>query len=292
MKKSRSTTITTHTGTVHGIPEDGFLSFKGVPYAQAERFMPPQPCSWDGVLECTCFGKKAMQPVDTHTPELAKQYAAEFGEDCLNLNIYVPEHADTGEKLPVLLEIHGGGFQNGSNREHTPRQVIRDEAIIYVAINYRIGVFGYLYLGELLGQEYLSNGNNGLLDQLAAIRWTHENIEAFGGDPQKITVLGSSAGAKSIGALMMLPEFNNYTQQVILSSGATQSIRSLDTSRKTTAGYLAAAQRLMDKENRSFTKTDLLHASAGDLIRIQQEFCDNPGNTCMFGPVADGTVIP
>ncbi len=292
MRKKNTPIITTQTGAVRGIRENGFLSFKGIPFARAKRFHPPVICSWNDILDCTHFGKKAMQPIDEKAPWLKKQSPEEFSEDCLNLNIYVPENASSDQKLPVLLEIHGGGFQNCSNQERTPRQVVREEDIIYVAVNYRLGILGYLYLGEILGKEYQASGNNGLLDQLAAIRWTFENIEAFGGDPQQITVLGSSAGAKSISALMMLPELNHYTQRVILSSGATQCIRSLDTSRQTTAGYLNAAKQFMAKQHRPFAVKDLLHIPAEDLIQIQKIFCDNPGNTCMFGPVADGIVIP
>lgn len=290
--------ISTKSGSLFGIIEDRFLVFKGVPYAKAERFKPPVPCHWDNILDCTQYGKKAMQVFEPRLPWMPVQTRAEFDEDCQNLNIYVPRDKDPMKKLPVLVEIHGGAFQNGSNQGNTGHNVIRDEQIIYVSINYRLGVFGFLYLGELLGEDYQTSGNNGLLDQLAAIHWIYENIEAFGGDPERITVLGASAGAKSIGALMMIREFDQYVSQVILSSGATQSIRSIDTSVKTTSHFIdtlvkTAPSLGYDKEllTKTHIKDTLLHMSSDDLLKVQQIFCDNPGSTCMFGPVADGIII-
>lgn len=321
--------VNTNCGAVRGVVENGYLCFKGIPYAMAERFKAPQKTSWSGIYDGTRFGKKAIQVYDRPMPwlkELPKR--EEFDEDCLNLNIYVPAAGEdglgcngsgedgnvntvagadascnvgagedgktnaaaiAGKKLPVLVEIHGGAFQDGSNQGHTPDRVIVSHQFIYVPINYRLGALGFMPLDAFLGEAYAGSGNCGLLDQMSALRWIYENIQAFGGDPENITLLGSSAGAKSIGALMLMEELNTYVNQIILSSGATQSVRSLDTGTKTTEAFLKTAAQVLE---RHITASDLLTMPADDIIKIQKVYTDRPGNTCLFGPVADGAVIP
>lgn len=284
----------TNCGALKGICEKGFLAFLGIPYAKAKRFQAPKPFFWEGIWDASSFGKKAMQVFDRKVPWMMQASREEFDEDCLNLNLYVPEGTKETDRLPVLVEIHGGAFQNGSNQERMPWDVVKQEKVIYAAINYRLGIWGYLYLGNLLGDAYRTSGNNGLLDQLAAIRWIYENIRQFGGDPSKITVLGSSAGAKSVGALMMIPEFNTYVKQLILSSGGTQSIRSLETAGKIAEGYLKTLKKMARDFGLSpeeITGETLKNLSCDALLTVQKAFCDTPGNTCMFGPVADGAVI-
>lgn len=145
--------------------------------------------------------KKRSSPILRKKRRPGWEGRKEYGEDCLNLNIYVPARAALearreGKGLPVAVYIHGGAFQNGSNRDRSGKQIIRDHSFIYVSINYRLGVLGYLYLGAALGEEYRGTGNNGTLDQLAALRWIYDNIGEFGGDRSRITVFGESAGAK------------------------------------------------------------------------------------------------
>lgn len=281
--------VKTLCGTVCGCVENGFYAFKGVPYATAQRFMAPQPIVWEGVKNCTAFGKKAMQVYDSPSPWMPKQNREDFDEDCLNLNIYVPERIESADKLPVFVEIHGGAYQNGSNQDHAPQKMVRDRKVIYVSVNYRLGVLGFLYLGNVLGDVYKTSGNNGILDLLASMKWIYENIECFGGDAKNITVLGGSAGAKAIGGLMMIPEFNTYIKKVIMSSGATQSIRSLATSEVTTKTFFEFAKQVL---GRDVNADELLTMTSDEIIAIQKVFTDNPGNTCMFGPVADGVIIP
>ena len=299
MDNMNGITVTTKSGMVRGIREDGYLCYKGVPYGRAERFKAPTYASWDGVLDCSSFGKKAIQVYDRPMPWLPKlPERDEFDEDCLNMNIYVPEDVISEKSetkglvlkgLPVLVEIHGGAFQDGSNQSHSPRQMIRDHQFIYIAINYRLGALGFMPLEGLLGEAWAGSGNCGLLDQMLALKWIYENVGAFGGDPEKITLMGSSAGAKSIGALMLLKEMNIYVNQIILSSGATQSVRSLETGTKTTQAFLKTAKTVL---GRLVTAAELPELPVDEIIRIQKVFTDRPGNTCMFGPVADGVVLP
>ena len=281
--------VQTTGGKAEGFCDGTYVSFKGIPYAKADRFCPPTQAVWSGIKNCTQFGKKAMQVI-SQAPWLPPQSREDFDEDCLNLNIYVPcRHWQGSEKLPVLVEIHGGAFQTGSNQEHAPAQVIRSHDFIYVSVNYRLGLLGFLAVENLVGDRSIpriSCANNGLLDQLAALQWIFENISVFGGDPEKITVLGGSAGAKSIGALMFVPRFQTYVSQVIMSSGAFQSIRSRETSQITAQNFGNLLKKYDLNPEMLFTM------DADRLMELQKEFCDCPGNTCMFGPVADGVLIP
>ncbi|MBM6854605.1 carboxylesterase family protein [Mediterraneibacter glycyrrhizinilyticus] len=269
--------VKTKQGRVSGQRFGRFVEFKGIPYGKAERFCEAVMYQWEGVLDCTEFGKKALQ-FPAPLPQLPEPEPEEhFGEDCLNLNIYTP---DISRSLPVLVDIHGGAFQNGSNRDHTPDKMTEDKDIVYVNLNYRLGVFGYLYLGQILGEKYRTSGNNGLTDQLLALRWVHENISAFGGDPQRVTVMGASAGAKSIAALMMFPESRTYFSQALLSSGAYQCIRDERTAEKVAERYLEILE-IRDP-------SEILTMDAESLLQAQKELCSAGESTCVFGPVADG----
>lgn len=293
--------VQTKCGSVEGSIVGQYAQFKGIPFAKAPRFGAPGPVSWDGVLECHHFGKKAMQVFDVVMPWSKPQTRDEFDEDCLNLNIYVPQKgfrrpgkiadcdggqasagkADSkapGDGLPVLIEVHGGAFQTGSNQSHTPETMIRDHSFIYVPLNYRLGVFGFL------------GGNYGMMDLMAGIRWVYENISAFGGDPERITLLGSSAGAKAIGALMCTPDLKKYVHQIILSSGATQSIRDQKTAHAIKDQYMKILSEVAGIDPAD--ESALMDLPADTLIAAQKILCDNPGNTCMFGPVADGAFLP
>lgn len=277
--------VQTQCGTLEGVREGRLYTFKGIPYAKAERFQKPESYTWEGTYVCDTFGKKAMQVYDTPMFDGKVQTRDEFDEDCLNLNIYTPSVEGS---LPVVIYIHGGAFQNGSNQGRDGAYMIRDHQFIYVAVNYRLGALGYLYLGELLGKEYASTGNLGTLDQLAAVKWIYENIKVFGGDPEKITIIGESAGAKSIAALLTLPDMKKYCAQACLASGAYQSIRDIHTAQTITDRFMEIAKA----HHPQLKPEDLLTMSPDDIIEIQKELCSGPGSTCIFGPVSDGVNIP
>lgn len=264
--------IQTSRGTVLGKKVNQLYCFQGIPYARAKRFCAPEKYTWDGVLECFDYGKKAPQIEKGQI--LLEAYSE---ESCLNLNVYTP---DVDGSFPVLVEIHGGAFQNGSNQKMDPFHVIQNEKMVYVTINYRLGVFGYLYLGK----DYPTSGNKGTLDQLAALEWIKENIQFFGGNPNIVTVLGSSAGAKSVGALMGTKNANELFSQAILISGAYQSVRSIDTANIITHKYLEILKIKDKKELEIFSSERLLEA--------QNILCQGSGSTCIFGPVSDDVVLP
>ncbi|MFD9333065.1 carboxylesterase/lipase family protein [Streptomyces sp. NPDC060028] len=189
-------------GRLRGIREGGLAVFKGVPYAAppvgALRWRPagPHP-GWQGTRDATAFGPSAPQPYrEGGDPVLGTHGSPPFDENCLTLNVWTP--APDAAKRPVMVWIHGGGFISGSGSVpgYSGETFARDGDLVAVTVNYRLGPLGYLYFGE-----DGAGGNFWLTDQLAALRWVRENIAAFGGDPDNITVAGQSGGALSVAAL-------------------------------------------------------------------------------------------
>lgn len=279
--------VRTRHGMAEGRKSGRLYCFLGIPYAKAARFMPPQEYDWDGVLQADQYGMSAVQSACREQEDGGGREGGRmrYGEDCLNLNLFVPEEKG---KLPVAVWLHGGAFQNGRARDREGARIIREHHFIFVSVEYRLGALGYLYLGRELGEKYRHTGNNGTLDQLAALKWIHENIGAFGGDPDRITVFGESAGAKSLGALLLRPEMKRWCSQVLMASGAWQSIRDEDTAERVTQMFLEAGKEL----GYLWKTEDILTLDVDKLLAIQEKTVDNPGNTCMFGPVADGAVLP
>ena len=224
-KKSETITLQVKTqyGILEGLEEDGVKKFLGVPFAQAPvgelRWKAPQPVqAWEGVREAKQFGDDPMQ-LDVFG-DMAFRGSGR-SEDCLYLNIWTTA-ATTADALPVLIYFNGGGLMAGSGSE--PRydgSSIAKEGVIGVTANYREGVFGFFAHPDLTAaSDYKGSGNYGFLDQVAAIKWVKENIAAFGGDPNKITIVGESAGSFSVSLLMCSPLSKNLIAGAMLSSGA------------------------------------------------------------------------
>lgn len=272
------TVIKTTRGYLKGLEEKGCIVFKGIPYAAPPvgdlRFKAPLPVpAWKDTLTCTSFGA------------IAPQYAGDSktvrgDENCLTLNLYMPT-VKPAKKLPVLVWVHGGGMTGGSGIGMNGHAFADKDSIITITINYRLGVFGFLYLGDVPG--YGTAGNNALLDVLMSLRWIRENIKAFGGDPAQVTVVGESAGAKLISTLLVTPTAKGYFKQLILESGAVQCIRDTVTARN-------IRKRLMDTLQISQPE-QLLHLSATALITAQTKVLGGPKGTNYFGPVEDGRLI-
>ena len=211
-------------------------------------------------------------------------------EDCLFLNIWTPRI--DGARRPVMVWIHGGAFIIGaaSQTMYRGNTLVPRGNIVLVSINYRLGALGFMNLKELTGGKIPATGCEGILDQIAAIEWVHDNIENFGGDPDNITVFGESAGGMSIGCLMAMPSARGKFQKAILQSGAANTVSSLDES-------VAVAEQLLGilglRGNdigalRSLTVERLLSAQQklGDIMRVR----DNRATP--FQPVVDGAVMP
>lgn len=204
-------------GTTGSLP--GIRAFLGVPYAKPPiRWTAPQPAaSWTGVRKADEYGNRCFQT--TPFPDMVFQSPAE-SEDCLYLNVFTPAKS-ASERLPVMVWIHGGGYFSGASDERRhDGSVLASKGVIVVTINYRLGVLGFLAHPELSAESSRkTSGNYGLLDQVAALQWVHENISAFGGDPGKVTIFGESAGSLSVSAMMATPLTKGLFQRAIGESG-------------------------------------------------------------------------
>lgn len=209
--------VGTQRGKVRGVVDGQSTRFRGIPFAAApfgaNRFRFPQAVdAWEGIRDALHSGVGAPQPAATEDPFNSYFNPAKQGEDCLSLDIWTPDVGAGG--LPVMVWIHGGGFMTGSGSApaHDGRTFARD-GIVHVGINYRLGIDGFLYLGE-------GTDNLGLRDQIAALQWVQENIAAFGGDPTNVTVFGQSAGAVSVLDLLAMPSARGLFAKAIAQSGS------------------------------------------------------------------------
>ena len=239
--------------------DGGLTAFRGVPFARAARFAPPEPAEpWTGVRDATRHGPISPQPpfrAGSVTGE--PQDGLPQGEDCLNLTVVTP---GTDGKRPVLVWIHGGAYTTGSGSMafYDGRRLATEGDVVYVAINYRLGALGYLRL------DGVAPGNLGLLDQLAALRWVRDNIAAFGGDPDNVTVFGQSAGAHSIACLMAMPRARGLFRRAILQS-APLGLKIATTGTATRiARYFTAALR---EDPRTATVERILAAQQAAIVR-------------------------
>lgn len=285
------TLVQTSYGVVQGVQEGTISSWKGIPYAQPplgeRRFRPPQPPkAWTNVLQTTQFGPIAMQP-PSMPAELLRRLT--MSEDCLTLNVWSPG-ADS-ELRPVLVWIHGGGWLIGSGRLHDGTYLATLGDVVVVTLNYRLGPFGFLHLAEFGGEEYAASGNCGILDQVAALKWVQKNIEAFGGDPHRVTVFGESAGAMSIGTLLALPAAHGLFQQAILQSGTVGPIRS-SAEATTLAGTFL---NILDVRPEAISSVERIPAER--LVEAASALPDwqgtiGAGDMIHFAPVIDGVILP
>ena len=287
--------VRTQQGVVRGRMVEGVATFKGIPYAAppfgANRFQPPRPVErWDGVREALSYGPTVPKPpyfppFDVLIPEPAIP-----GEDCLNLNIWTPDVGRAG--LPVMVWIHGGAFSNGSGAvpQYDGSRFARD-GVVCVTINYRLGADGFLYLGDGIA-------NLGLLDQIAALIWVQENIAAFGGDSDNVTIFGESAGAFSVSTLLSMPRAWGLFRRVIAQSGAGHHVISPATAQR-------VGQYLAEKLGVEATSEAIAAAPVDRLLQAQVELSGdafaNPdpvrwgevaGNLMPFEPVIDGDILP
>ena len=272
--------VSAPSGVFTGYFEDDSVWFRGIPYAHADRFRPPKREPYKDRC-CRHFGAKSLQA----TRDMAGHpVPGPFGEDCLFLNVVVPAEKPEG-LMPVVVDIHGGAFQTGSGNDSPVFSFVTEEKakIVAVSINYRLGALGFLYLRDTLGAGFC-DGNMGFLDQICALEWVRDNIEAFGGDPNRITLYGVSAGGKSVGALMLSNRSKHLFSQAILSSGGVMAVRTPETASRLAGRFLTMMQ-LKDK-------WEILTAPSSFLMKVQSVFTAGPGSTCLFGPVADGEVIP
>lgn len=280
-----STVVQTRYGKVEGTHEGSIFTWKGIPYAQAPigslRFRAPQsPESWDGIRDATKFGSICVQVPNP----LSQADGMHQSEDCLNLNVWSP--AADGKRRPVMVWIHGGAFVFGSGQSpwYDGTSFALEGDVVVVTINYRLGPFGFLYLDRMGGGDYASSGNCALLDQVAALQWVQENIAAFGGDPNRVTLFGESAGSMSVGALLTMPAAKGLFHQAIMESGLPIPMRDGEAAHETTQHVLAALQ--VEEE----ALETLQKIPAHKILEAAETIPAGRGLT--WRPVLDGTAIP
>ncbi|MFO1013823.1 MAG: carboxylesterase family protein [Caulobacteraceae bacterium] len=284
--------VETTAGKVRGVRAGEVSSFKGVPYARAERFRPPgRPLYWAGVREASDYGPTAPQRVPGSPPPTGVQgVPPPEGEDCQVLNIWTPA---TDGKRAVMVWLHGGGFASGSGsaRLYDGTNLALHQDVVVVTVNHRLNAFGYLDLSQVLGEGFEATGNLGQLDIVAALEWVRDNIAAFGGDPGKVTIFGQSGGGQKVSALMAMPAAKGLFHRAIIESGPGIRMASRFEQTKAAAAVLAHLEI-----SRADART-LLEVPAGDLLSayawVRRALPERgPGFIRTFGPTVDGVVLP
>jgi para-nitrobenzyl esterase len=294
------TVVNSRAGKVGGVEKDGVLQFRGVPFAApptgARRFRAPAPVEpWEGVRPCTAFASSAAQPIGSMEALLGASRIPS-SEDCLYLNVFTPAADDRGR--PVMVWIHGGGFQSGSGAVpwYHGARLARAGDVVVVTINYRLGVLGFLRLDHLLGGDLAASANAGLLDQIAALEWVRDNIDGFGGDPARVTIFGESAGGMSVATLLATPSARGLFGRAVAQSGAGHNTMNADAAAGITSAVLdrlgvgdSGAERLLDMSVDALVDAQAAVGTAERTLSIDER---RRGLGLPFQPVVDGKVVP
>jgi para-nitrobenzyl esterase len=274
-------TVRTLAGTLRGEQSAGVSVFRGVPFAEAPvgplRFRAPVKMKrWKGEREATRFAAAAMQP---DAP------GVERSEDCLYLNLWAPQGKGP---FPVYVWIHGGGFTGGRSFEPLfDGTALAAAGIVCITVAYRLGVFGFLDLEPLLGPGYAGSANNALRDLIAALEWVRENVEAFGGDPSRVTIGGESAGAKLSDILLGVPAARPLFHQVVSESGGAERVWTRADSAVVAHGFGEEWQ-----SGAGSGTARLATAPADDLIAAQQRFIKQWPQHFPLRVEIDGSLVP
>lgn len=295
MSNVQKTMVATKSGKIEGSFENGLYVFKGVPYAAPPvgnlRWMPPQPVKpWSGIRPAKKYG--AIAPQNAMPGGIIMQTTQPQDEDCLFLNVWTSGLDNA--KRPVMVWIHGGAFTIGSGSDpmYDTDTLPKRGNVVLVTINYRLGMLGFLRLKDATGGKIPATGNEGLMDQVAALKWVRDNIAAFGGDPKNVTVFGESAGGMSIGCLMAMPSAKGLFQKGILESGVGSTAGPLDEAIVTGEHFLKISGIKKDdvKALRALAPAQLL-----DFEMKMRTGLAGPGEVAKItatAPVIDGDIIP
>ncbi len=285
---SSASSVRTTFGNISGTTEDSVHIFKGIPYASAERFMPPQdPDKWDGVRECTEFGPVAKQVVAWINDSLMNE------KELFNLNVWTKGISD-GKKRPVMVWLHGGGFHVGSSSDPMTdgKALAKKGDVVVVSVNHRLNILGFLDLSGA-NPKYAQSANAGILDVVKSLEWVKNNIEKFGGNPADVTIFGESGGGGKVGTLLCMPSAKGLFHKAIIQSGTLLNVM---TKEKSQALGLAVLKNLgvspdevekldtVDYHRLVKAGNDAIQAINGPRM---------PGSPTMFGfaPSADGETL-
>lgn len=285
-------TAKTWSGLVRGLLKDGVHQFWNVPYGApasgANRFMPPRkPAPWSGVRDHFEIGSSAPVAPDAREPApvvLALNRQGAQGEDCLTVNIFTP--ALDNKPRPVMVWMHGGNFTAGSGNYllYDGSNLAKKEDVVVVSVNHRLNIFGFLHLADIGGERWSQATNVGIQDLVAALAWVRDNIEHFGGDPDRVTIFGQSGGGRKTTTLMAMPSAAGLFHRAIAQSGAAfRGVTAQDAS--------DGAERFLARLG---IRTDQLERLQDlSVAQIQEAYYREPAIPALgSGPVIDGAILP
>jgi para-nitrobenzyl esterase len=280
----------TTAGRIRGAEREGIKIFKGVPYGAdtggANRWLPPKPAAkWTGIKDCLEYGPAPPQPSPIAAPmkeETDMLQQSPMGENCLTLNLYTPAVGPNSGKRAVMVWFHGGGYAGGSGNatSYDGVNLARKQDVILVSVTHRLNNFGFLYLGDLFGPAYADSGNVGMLDCVAALKWVHDNIANFGGDPGRVMIFGQSGGGGKVSTLMGMPAAKGLFHRASAQSGA--AVRS-GVKEQAAAG----AKRLVDALGVK-TIAEMQALPWQKIVEVARANRGAGGN----GPIVDGRSLP
>ena len=284
-KQCLAPVVSTVSGDVSGIMQEGSMAYLGIPYAKVERCMPPLPVDkWEGVRACDHWGPQVMQ--QTWGRELSEDEMSEKNS-CV-LNVWT---TDLKAKKPVMLWLHGGGFDSGTSAWN-PGMRLAHKDVVVVSINHRLNILGFLDLSAV-SEKYKYSGNVGMLDVVQALEWIRDNITRFGGDPTNVTVFGESGGGGKVGTLMCMPKAKGLFHKAIIMSGTILNVNNHEMTQqlgKAVLKELGISEKDVDKIK------DIPYQQlydAGQKAMAASIGTRKPGTPMMwgFGPTPDGEVL-
>lgn len=286
--QSQNPVVETTAGDVSGSVNDSVYAFLGIPYAKADRFMPPQdPEAWDGVRECTDFGPVARQIVPWYPDSVQNEM------ELFSVNVWT-QGVNDGKKRPVLLWLHGGGFHTGASNDPMTygEAMARIGDIVIVSVNHRLNILGFLDLSAC-GEKYAQSANVGMLDIVKALEWIQQNIENFGGNPSDVTIVGESGGGGKVGTIMCMTSAEGLFHKAIIQSGTLLNTMTRETSQQLGLAVLEELGLTPGEVEKLDTipYADLVKAGNEAIAKISGP--RRPGTPTMFGfaPSADGVVL-
>lgn len=306
---AKTSTVTIKSGPVCGYVDDGVYIYKGIPYGEAERFMPPvDPKPWTELRPCRSYGPVSPHPTRSGWRDDSQAFTMHWddgypGEDCLRVNVWT-SRIKADARMPVMVWLHGGGFSEGSSQEqagYDGTNLARDHGVVVVSLNHRLNALGFLDLSAY-GARYAYSGNVGMLDIVKALEWVRDNISVFGGDPSNVTIFGQSGGGGKVTTLMAMPSAKGLFHKAIVQSGSIFTLMDPKYSRRIGAATVAGLGISPSQIDRiaDVPYEELLSAYTAALEKVRGEarvdgtLPSNILDMLLFGqmPVVDGEVIP